>query len=478
MRAIAIRIEFSPTEILLPQHGRSSRPAYLPKMDAEKNRVNTYHGAWACPDFILVSAAEDLHFCQQMKPFRIEIPQDQNWSCHGCTDCCRNQLLIKITPEEKDRIQKQNWTKADGVDPDDLIVAERDYLRLNHQSSGACVFLDSAGRCRIHAKHGEAAKPLACRLYPLVLTPAGGKLLVGLRFSCPSAAANQGKPLTDRAAELKKLAAEVVPKDFEEGAPPPVAQASDGEWQDFQRFVKWLDLSLSRNDVSITLKLLRTLHWVNAMEKGSLDQITGDGAEEILEVMVRNSEQKVPALPDLGAPSRFGGVFFRTMVVEHAREIKVQDMQEPGRYRRRLLFAMLRFVAASDHTPALRPGLKSVSFADIEKPFGQLSPEAEAILTRYFRVKIQGLSFCGRAFHNAPLMEGFRSLAVLYPMILWLARWHAVGEGRHSLSGQDIVRAITMADYHHGFSTWPRWRIRLLAQRNDIARLCCWYSRG
>ena len=51
-------------------------------------------------------AAEDLHFCHQMKPVRIEIPQDQNWSCHGCTDCCRNQLLIRITPEEKEREKK------------------------------------------------------------------------------------------------------------------------------------------------------------------------------------------------------------------------------------------------------------------------------------------------------------------------------------------------------------------------------------
>ena len=62
---------------------------------------------------------------------------------------------------------------ADGVDPDKMIVSGLMQHRLGHLADGACVFLDPAGRCRIHAKFGEAAKPLACRLYPLVIHPAG-----------------------------------------------------------------------------------------------------------------------------------------------------------------------------------------------------------------------------------------------------------------------------------------------------------------
>jgi lysine-N-methylase len=118
-----------------------------------------------------------------MKSLRIEIPPIQNWSCHGCTDCCRNHLLVQLLPEDKQRIEKQGWTPADGVDPGSMIVAEDGQFRLGHQSDGACVFLDPSGRCRIHAKFGEAAKPLACRFYPLVVHPAGQKLVVGLRFS-------------------------------------------------------------------------------------------------------------------------------------------------------------------------------------------------------------------------------------------------------------------------------------------------------
>src|ERR1041384_549656 len=129
-----------------------------------------------------------------MKPQRIEIPTMQNWSCHGCTDCCRDQLLIYISAQEKLRIEQQNWTLADGVDPPKMIVAGPNHHRLGHAANGACVFLDPAGRCRIHAKFGEASKPLACRLYSVVIHPAGNKLVIGLRFSCPSETDDQFIP--------------------------------------------------------------------------------------------------------------------------------------------------------------------------------------------------------------------------------------------------------------------------------------------
>jgi lysine-N-methylase len=413
-----------------------------------------------------------------MKLSRIEIPELQNWSCHGCSDCCRGALLIKISAEEKEQIEKQKWTAADGVDPASMIVKDWNYFRLGHQSNGACVFLDAAGRCRIHAKFGEAAKPLACRLYPLVIHPAGGKLVVGLRFSCPSAAANKGKALTERGVELRELAREVVPRDFDEGPPPAIVAAPPGEWADFHRFVKWLDASLFPSEVPMALKLLRALHWLDAVEKGSLDRISGEGAEEILSTLVTSAGEKLLALPENPPePSRFGKIFFRMMVVEHARAVTVQDMLKPGQYRWRMLRAIFRFLPASGSTPALREDFKSVKFAEIEKPFGALTPEMEASLTRFFRVKIQSLHFCGRAFHGAPLIEGFRSLALLFPLVVWLGRWRAIGAGRSSLTLEDLERAITLVDYHHGYSPYQRWRLKLLTQRGDIARLVNWYSR-
>ncbi len=410
-----------------------------------------------------------------MKSLPIEIPTLQNWSCHGCGDCCRGRLLIAVTPEEKSRLEKQKWT--DGVDSEDMIVAEGNIFRLGHQSDGACVFLDAAGRCRIHAKFGEEAKPLACRLYPLVIHPAGETVAVGLRFSCPSAAENRGRPLSAQMPEIQKLARLVVPADYDAGSPPPILDAPDGEWPDFLRFVKWLDSSLAPSDVPMALKLLRALHWLAAVEKGMLDQISGAGAEEILAALVKSAANKLPTRPTSPArPSRFGRLFLRLMVFEHARTTRVDNPGgASGRWQR--LRAVLCFVRAGGRTPALREGLASVKFSDLEKPFQPLSPAMEALLTRYFRVKIQSLHFCGRAFHDRPLIEGFRSLALLYPVVLWLSRWLAASTGRTEFSEADVARAVSMVDYHHGYSPHLEWRVRLLHQRDDVARWIGWQDR-
>ena len=99
------------------------------------------------------------------------------------------------------------------------------------------------------------------------------------------------------------------------------------------------------------------------------------------------------------------------------------------------------------------------------------------MLTRYFRVKIQSLHFCGRAFHDRPLIEGFRNLALLYPLIIWLGRWLAASNQRTDLSDGDMARAVSMVDHHYSYSPYLRWRVQLLSQRDDIARLCSWYGR-
>src|SRR5437867_13126954 len=57
----------------------------------------------------------------------------------------------------------------------------------------ACVFLGADNRCRIHAKFGSAAKPLACRIYPFMLIPAGEQWRLGLRFACRSEERRVGK---------------------------------------------------------------------------------------------------------------------------------------------------------------------------------------------------------------------------------------------------------------------------------------------
>ena len=412
-----------------------------------------------------------------MTPSRIQSPPGQNWSCHSCGLCCRNHMVVPLSPTEKERIEQQGWTVADGVDPSKMMVAGLNSWRLGHQADGACMFLDSSKRCRIHAKFGAAAKPLACRLFPLVIYPAGKKVFVGLRFSCPSAVANQGQSLAAQADDITRLAREFFPQGWEALPAPPVAATPGLDWPDFLRFVHWLEVTLATENLPVALKLLRALHWLEKVERGHLDLFKGDSADEILAALVRSAAEKLPSLPAAEPPSRFGRLFLRMLVLEHARATTVADRGVGSAHRWKLLAAAFSFASAAGHTPVLRAELKRVRFAEMERSFGPLPPAAEVLLSRYFLVKVRSLQFCGKGFFDRPLIEGFRNLALLYPVMIWLARWLAVSAERSTLSEADVAQAVGLVAHQYGYAPNVSWRTRLLQQRNDIVRLCAEYAR-
>ena len=144
--------------------------------------------------------------------------------------------------------------------------------------------------------------------------------------------------------------------------------------------------------------------------------------------------------------------------------------------------AAIRFARGKGETPPMQDCFRAVPFDVLEQPFGGLPDGTDELFTRYLRVKIQGINFCGRGYYHVPLVEGFRSLALIYPSILWLARWLAASDGRTALIIDDVTQAMAIADHHHGFSPAFgqrsfRGRVRLLARMGEIDRLCTWYSR-
>jgi hypothetical protein len=70
----------------------------------------------------------------------------------------------------------------------------------------------------------------------------------------------------------------------------------------------------------------------------------------------------------------------------------------------------------------------------------------------------------------------------MYPAVLWAARLRATKEGRNTLQRRDVEAALATLDHHYGYSpvlgmSASRQRIRQLAQMQQIAVLCAWYSR-
>jgi lysine-N-methylase len=417
----------------------------------------------------------------------LQLPIVQNWSCHNCGGCCR-QHLIEITKEERQRIIKQNWTAADGIPPDQSPMVwfagppwKRRY-RLAHRPDGACVFLNEQGLCRIHAKFGERAKPLPCQLYPYAFHPGGRKVAVSLRFSCPSVVANRGKPVEQQRDALKALEVQVVPARAETIGPPPISPRTHVDWADFLRFVQALDDVIAETPTPLTARLLQAMTLVRTISHAKFDTVRGNRLAEFLQIVSGAVRAEGPSSEDAIMPGRAGRLQFRMLAAHYARRDTFEDTARGWRGRVRLFKAALTFARGRGLATPLQPAFREVPFATLEEPFGGLNAESEAILTRYFRVKIEGLHFCGPAYYDVPFVEGFYSLALVFPVVLWLARWLAAGDSRKSLTTEDVSLALAIADHHHGYSPVlgsrsSRRRVRLLTHHDDLERLIAWYAR-
>lgn len=423
-----------------------------------------------------------------MPRLALELPTIQNWSCHNCSGCCR-QHAIFITPEERARISAQNWTPADGVAAGQPLFEEepswpslRRRTRLAHQPDGACVFLNEQGLCRIHAKFGEAAKPLACRIYPYAFHPCGERLTVSLRFSCPSVAANRGRSLLSQKRDLQELAQLVVPSTYRGAPPPPLTGRVTLDWPDTLRVNRALDESLAVEDIPVALKLLRTLSWVELLSQARFDKIQGKRLEELLALLREASLAEVTRLPDIpGPPSSVAQSQFRLLAGQYARQDTFASIDRSWRGRWRQLGHALQLARGRGNLPALHPDLKAIPCDQLEVPCGGLPAESEELLTRYFRVKIQGLHYCGAAYYGVPVVEGFWSLALVMPVVCWVARWRAASQDRDRLTAEDVVWALTIVDHQHGYSeafgSWGfRRRVRNLAATGDLQKLIVWYQ--
>ncbi len=418
---------------------------------------------------------------------KLELPTLQNWSCHNCGGCCK-QHGIFITEAEKERIEKQGWNETNGVPQGQPIFVRmggavgKAWHRLAHKPDGGCVFLDDKGLCRIHAKFGEPAKPLACRIYPYAFHPTGAGVTIGLRFSCPSVVANVGQPVVAQRGDLLELARQVVPANVHEARPPEIAPGERLSWADFHRVVAALDDSFEDESEPFLKRLLSTITWTTLIGQATFEKIQGDRVNELLGIIREAAWNATPDAPEESAPpSRVGRTQFRLLAGHYARKDTYTSKDNTLFGRIRLLRSALKLTTGKGQLPLLQPAFKPATFAQLEQPYGV--PEGtEALFSRYFRVKIQGLSFCGAAYYNVPLVEGFQSLALVYPAVMWIGRWLAASHGRSELAFEDVADALSIADHHHGYSpafgAWGfRKRVRTLADLNDIAALCAWYSR-
>src|SRR5688572_10371549 len=102
-------------------------------------------------------------------------PDPARFRCTECGDCCRRHrvpltfadLVRLLRLQRAPILELVQWLGPHEVDmtgePESFVVTARGrLLPVLAQREGACLFLDSAGRCGVYA-----ARPAACRTFPI-----------------------------------------------------------------------------------------------------------------------------------------------------------------------------------------------------------------------------------------------------------------------------------------------------------------------
>jgi lysine-N-methylase len=411
----------------------------------------------------------------------------QNWDCHGCGECCRD-YVVTVTEEERRRIESQGWDKEpefQGVEIFKPGSRKSTTSVLNCREDGSCVFLTDQGRCRIHERFGPEAKPFACRLFPFVFIPVGDRWRVGARFSCPSSAANKGRPLIQHGAQLEAFANQLAhaPGYAHRTAdptipPPPMWRGQSFEWPDVLLFVKTLVTILRSPGERFERRLRKCLALDRLCRQAKLTEYSGKRLQEFLNLVSSGIDAETPAEPGaLSAPSWVGNVLFRQSLFLFARQDHGPKKGPAIRSRWTVFKAAWRFATGRGAVPRVHARMPHVTFEQVEAMRRPFSAEVEQTLERYYSVKVESLQFCGPTNYFRPFWEGFEALAVTFPVICWLVQLFA------DLSAEEAVQqAISMVDSHFGYNPvlgGMRQRLanRLLARTGELEKLIAWYGR-
>lgn len=407
------------------------------------------------------------------------LPVLQNWDCQGCANCCR-EYNVYLGDDERRRIESQDWSKEPDLAGVPLTFRDRAGHRLN-QRDGHCLFLSEQGRCRVHERFGAAAKPFACRLYPFVLVPAGDHWRVGLRYSCPAAANNQGQPFAEHIAELRGHAAEVEKREDISGktVPPPALQGGQlVDWPDLLTFTTALETILKDRRDRIERRWRKCLALAALCRQAKFDNVTGDRLAEFLELIGANVDAEVPSDPkEVPPPTWVGRILFRMALAAHLRKDKGADMGPATLARLSLLSAGWCFARGRGPVPKLHGLLPETTFEQVEASPRMLPPAAEQVLERYYLTKVGSLQFCGSANFHMAYWHGLESLALTLPAVFWLTRAFA-----DLPPSEAAARALQIVDHPYGYSPLlgslrQRFSLNVLARRGELERLIAWYAR-
>jgi lysine-N-methylase len=409
----------------------------------------------------------------------VPLPILEKWDCHTCGACCKGHTIL-LDDEDLDRLKQQGWeSRPEFVGTP--IVKKLTFFGsqrvLNQRPDGSCLFLTDDKRCRIHAEFGEPAKPWACRMFPYQVSPVGDEFRVTMRRTCPSAAADRGRSLQEHLPFIKELA----PKAIGDGEfpPPPIHGAHHRGWPETRRLTDVLESVLLSERGPLLRRLWVALRIVDLVAEGRPRRLDERQWRELIGLFVQQAEAEVgDRLRSRHEPLRAAKLVFRQAAAEYLRFHPNMGDRPSLRQRWTLFRAAISIARGKGDVPAIHPSLPKATFGDLERPLGPLPEDVMRPLDRYFMAITAGLQYCGAGRRGWSVVDGFRALALAYPVAMWALRWISVGR---TPTVEDAVQTVVMLDRSHYYPLLlgyrHRKRLDVLSQLGELDRLMLWYAR-
>lgn len=388
----------------------------------------------------------------------------QQYSCHGCGDCCRD-FTVQLRDRDVAKLEEQGWESVLG---EPVIEQFRGQPYLKRRDDGSCVFLKEDGLCRIHAEYGFAEKPIACQVFPFNLAPGERSIRVGVNFLCQSVLKNQGAELESHKGDLRRFAdslGELAGAAPEAELAQGIGVATERERNGLNRV---LDDWLCRDDVSVNTRLEGVAFVAQSLGVAQLSGVRGDRFIELVDTLVSVLPHELDLQP-VEPPSNRQKSLLRQAAFTRTEDPRINRSR--GRFRTTLsqLARNRRLRRGRGITPTLSSALPSgVPFEAIEGvgPFHE-SADAQSIdelCIRYVRATLHGGRTYGSAYYGWPVIDGLQVLVLNVACAGWIARLCSAAEGRPVVTLDDVHRGIGRVDRHIGRAPWlgnPVERLRL-----------------
>ncbi|MBN1437531.1 MAG: YkgJ family cysteine cluster protein [Sedimentisphaerales bacterium] len=391
--------------------------------------------------------------------FHPQITEIQQYNCIRCGGCCRG-FLVAVRADERRAIEDlADWRSR--LDVADLWVSHRGSggsYALAKRSDGSCVFLDRNNLCLIHKEFGAEAKPLACQLYPFVITPIGDEIRIGLRFDCPAVEQNEPGHLKGYQGEIRKITDKLVPEGVRDVVLPRISRRQEGSLSQLDTITQSLINLASGGDslneqlraIDIFVRQLPMVRWSRLSESDVGDFVN------MLQIGALGEAQR-PISSDAGDISKcrklLGQFFFLLCQGNSAFQELSSSFGARLRNRMQQTRDMKQLGLTSGALPAIRPDWPKCDIAEVESLNVPWPGDVQDFFARYLTCRFAGFNHCGANLYNYSIVEGVRTILLSVVTAGFVMRISAIKDSRDFVQLSDAHYALRTIDGNLGYAS-------------------------